>query len=563
MKSEIVSALKVTGLDENALNELIELPKEISHGDYAFPCFVLAKTMKKNPVEIAREIAVKIGTPKGFEKVEAVGPYVNFFLDSKKNSVEILQKIIKLKSEYGGSNVGKGKTIVLEFGSPNTNKPLHLGHVRNLSIGDSVSRILSFNANKIIKVSINNDRGVHICKSMIAYQEFGKGTTPEKEGKKSDHFIGDYYVMFNKKTQENKEYEEKALECLRKWEMNDTKTITLWKKMNKWAFDGFNETYKKLGIEFDKEYYESKIYKKGKEIVELGLKKGIFNKNIDGAVVIDLQKEGLGEKVLLRADGTSIYITQDLYLAKLRDEEYKMDGGIYVVANEQEYHFKVLFEILKKLGFKFANKLYHLSYGMVELPEGKMKSREGTVVDADDLIEQMQNMAKEELNKREKLSKNEIEKRSLVIALAALKYTMLKQDIRKNIVFNPKEAIHFEGDTGPYLLYSYARANSILDKAKHKFSGKINVGSVQVNERALINELARFPDLVIEASKSLGPSGIAHYTHTLAQTFNEFYHSRQVIGSVDEKFRLCLVSCFTQVLGNALKLLGISVLKEM
>ena len=411
MNSKVISALKFSGLDEKTIESIIERPKDITHGDYSFPCFILSKPMKKNPVEIAKELVSKINK-EGFEKIEAVGPYINFFLDTKRIAIETLKKIQKEKGKYGSNSSGKGKTIVLEFGSPNTNKPLHLGHVRNLSIGDSVSRTLSFNKNKVIKVSINNDRGVHICKSMVAYQEFGKGNTPEKEKKKSDHFIGDYYVMFSKKAEENKAYEEKALECLRKWEANDLKTIALWKKMNKWAFEGFNETYKKLGIKFDKEYYESKIYKKGKEIVLQGFKQGIFTKRFDGAVVIDLQKEGLGEKVLIRPDGTSIYITQELYLAKLRDEEYKMDMGIYVVANEQEYHFKVLFEILRRLQFKFADKLHHLSYGMVELPEGRMKSREGTVVDADDLIEQIQNMAKDELMKRDDLPKGEVEKRT-------------------------------------------------------------------------------------------------------------------------------------------------------
>src|SRR3989338_1398767 len=561
MNSKVISALKFSGLDEKTIESIIERPKEITHGDYSFPCFILSKPMKKNPVEIAKELVSKINR-EGFEKIEAVGPYINFFLDTKRIAIETLKKIQKEKGKYGSNSSGKCKTIVLEFGSPNTNKPLHLGHVRNLSIGDSVSRTLSFNKNKVIKVSINNDRGVHICKSMVAYQEFGKGNTPEKEKKKSDHFIGDYYVMFSKKAEENKAYEEKALECLRKWEANDLKTIDLWKKMNKWAFEGFNETYKKLGIKFDKEYYESKIYKKGKGIVLQGFKQGIFTKRFDGAVVIDLQKEGLGEKVLIRPDGTSIYITQELYLAKLRDEEYKMDMGIYVVANEQEYHFKVLFEILRRLQFKFADKLHHLSYGMVELPEGRMKSREGTVVDADDLIEQIQNMAKDELMKRDDLSKGEVEKRSLVIALAALKYTMLKQDLRKNIIFNPKEAIHFEGDTGPYLLYSLARANSIIKKVVKK-KNEFSISSISESERKLVTELGKFPEIVENSCKELSPNLIAHYAYNLAQTFNEFYHSSQVIGSEEEGFRLALVRSFVQVMENALDLLGIPVLKEM
>ncbi len=561
MRSQVLSALKVTGLLLQNLQELIEIPKDNTHGDYSFPCFSLAKTWKKNPVEIAKEVVSKIGSVKGFEKVEAAGPYVNFFMNKNILTTQILDKISKEKDRYGSNNSGKGKKVVIEFGSPNTNKPLHLGHVRNLSIGDSVARILEFNKNKVSKVCINNDRGVHICKSMVAYKDFGKGATPEKNRKKSDHFVGDYYVLFSKKAKEEPSYEIKAQECLQKWESGDKQTIELWKKMNKWALDGFNETYKKLGIKFDKEYYESKIYTKGKEIVELGIKKGIFSKK-DGAVVIDLNKEGLGEKVLLRADGTSIYITQDLYLAKLRNEEHSMDGCIYVVANEQEYHFRVLFTILKKIGFSFADKLHHLSYGMVELPEGRMKSREGTVIDADDLIEEMQKLSKEELDKRIKLNKKEIENRSIAIALSALKYSMLKVDIKRNITFNPNESIHFEGDTGPYLLYSYARANSILRKNNSKKKRK-ELPELSEKEKQLITEIGKFPEVVKHAEDNLSPNIIANYTYTLAQTFNEFYHSSQVIGSDEEAFRVELVKAFCTVMKNAMHLLGIPLLEEM
>ncbi len=562
MRSQVLSALKITGLSSGEIDNLIETPKEQAHGDFAFPCFVLAKSWKKSPVEIAKEVALKLRSAKGFEKIEAVGPYVNFFVDTKYLTNEVLDKIKKEKNNYGSTNSGKNNKIVIEFGSPNTNKPLHLGHVRNLSIGDSVARILKFNKNNVSKVSINNDRGVHICKSIIAYEEFGKGKTPEKEGKKSDHFVGDYYVMFNNKVKEDPSYETKAQECLQKWEMHDKKTLELWKKMNTWAFEGFNTTYKRLGIVFDKEYYESKIYKKGKEIVDFGLKNGIFAKK-DGAVVIDLNKEGLGEKVLLRADGTSIYITQDLYLAKLRNEEYHMDGGIYVVANEQEYHFKVLFTILKKLGFSFADKLYHLSYGMVELPEGRMKSREGTVVDADNLISEMQSLSKEEITKRVKLNQKDLENRSLAIALSALKYSLLKVDIKRNIIFNPRESIHFEGDTGPYLLYTYARANSILAKNKLKNRKNKIIPEVSEKEKQLISELGKFPEVVKHAEQDLSPNLIANYTYTLCQTFNEFYHSSQVIGSDEESFRIEIVKAFCQVMKNAMGLLGIPLLEEM
>jgi arginyl-tRNA synthetase len=461
-------------------------------------------------------------------------------------------------------NFGKldknNKKIMVEFPSPNTNKPLHLGHLRNMSIGESISRICEFNGFGVIRSNLNNDRGIHICKSMLAYQKFGKNKKPSKK-MKSDHFVGNFYVLFNEKLKQDKRLEEEAKELLQKYESGDKKTLELWKKMNEWAFDGFNLTYKKFGIRFDKEYYESNLYEKGKEIILDGLHKNIFKKNDEGAIIIDLKDKGLGEKVLLRADGTSIYITQDIYLAKLKFEEFGLEKSIYVVANEQDYHFNVLFEILEKLGIASKEKLKHLSYGMVFLPTGKMKSREGIVVDADDLIEGIRKLMEKELRLREKLSKRELKKRSLKIALSAIKYFLLKIDAKKNMMFNPEESINLEGNTGPYLLYSYARASSILKKANAE--KKFEIGEMEKQETELIKKISNFKEIITKAYSSLNPSLIANYSYDLAQTFNEFYHDCPVLGSEKEAFRLKLVEAFRQILKNSLYLLGIDVLERM
>jgi arginyl-tRNA synthetase len=430
-----------------------------------------------------------------------------------------------------------------------------------MTIGESVSRLLEFNGNKVIRANLNNDRGIHICKSMAAYKLYGERKTPNTAKKKSDHFVGDYYVMFNKKSKTNAKLEIESHRLLQKWEEGDEHVINLWKKMNKWALDGFQETYYKFQIKHDVEFFESQIYTKGKEIVEQGIKDKIFIKKDDGLVFADLKKEGLGEKVLLRPDGTSIYMTQDLYLAKLKKEQYKVDKSIYVVGNEQNHHFNVLFTILKKLGFD-SNELKHLSYGMVNLPEGKMKSREGTVVDADDLIDEIQKLIKKELKSRYKLSQSELEERSLKITLAAIKYILLRVDTKKDMVFNPKESIDFEGETGSYLLYSYARASSILSKLKNKKQDS-SFKEIEDKEVALVKKLQEFKTVVPKSINELNPSYIANYSYQLAKLFNEFYHACPVIGSEKEAFRIDLVICFIQVLNSSLKLLGIEPLEKM
>ncbi len=544
------------------IQDLVETPRDKSNGDYAFPCFLLAKELKKSPHQIANELMKEIGQREDlFENIEVAGPYINFFVNRFLLAEKTISEIIEKKDKYGFNTIGEGKKIMIEFPSPNTNKPLHLGHLRNMTIGDSVSKIAKANGFSVVKSSINNDRGIHICKSMLAYEKWGNKKTPESENKKSDHFVGDFYVKFAKELKRNPDLEDQAQHMLQKWESQDPKTIKLWEKMRNWALEGFLETYKIFGIEIDKEYFESQIYKEGKDIILKGLRKGIFKKRDDGAIVFELD-DGETQKVLLRADGTSIYITQDIYLAKKKFKDYKLDKSIYVTGNEQDYHFKILFEILEKLNISPKEKLKHLSYGMVLLPEGKMKSREGTVVDADDLIRELHEIVKRDLKKRYKLKEDELNQRALKIALASLKYMLLKMDIRKNMTFNPKESVSFEGDTGPYLQYAYARASSILSKIDSLPESELPDKIIN-QERALIMKLSEFKQAVLLANNSMNPSIIANYSFDLAKAFSEFYHECPVINSKYKNFRLHLVNAFAQVIKNSLNLLGIEVVEEM
>lgn len=566
MKKAVVKvlkkALKEKGIDMKGIEieNLLEIPPSPELGDYSFPCFSLAEKLKDNPSQVAIELRGKIGDAPAtdFEDIQTKGPYLNFFVNRGSLARQVVWDSILKRKDYGQSKTGKGKRTMVEFSSPNTNKPLHLGHLRNLAIGESISRISEFNGEKVIRANLNNDRGIHISKSMLAYQKYGKEKTPESEKVKPDHFVGKFYALFNKK--KTKKLEKEAQELLKKWEQEDRKTLMLWKVMNNWALDGFEKTYKTFGIKHDVTFFESKIWKKGKDLIKEGLDKKLFTKSKKGDIKIDLKKEGLDEKILLRSDKTSLYITQDMALAKIKFNKYKLDKSIYVVGNEQEYHFNVLFSILRKLGFE-NKELIHLSYGMVNLPEGRMKSREGTIVDADDLIEKIRLMAENELKKREKLSKSELKKRSLVIALAAIKYMLLKVDARRNMLFNPKKSVNFEGNTGPYILYSYARASSIMKKAPEQ--KKFKVYDLEPKETELVKKLSQFPEIVFNAYKNLNPSIIANYSYQLAQIFNEFYHACKVIGSEQEAFRLALVQSFRQVLKNSLKLLGIDTLEEM
>ncbi len=529
-------------------------------GDYAFPCFPFVKIYEKNPVQIAEDLKNKLDKLKIKEiiKIEAIGGYINFFIDKESLTRSLLGNINK-------PFIPKDKeTILVESPGPNTNKPLHVGHIRNLFIGDSIARIFDFTGNKVKIVDVVNDRGIHICKSMLAYQKWGKNLTPEKAKKKSDHFVGDFYVLFSKKASEKPELEKEAQEILKKWEAGDKETLALWKKMNSWALDGMQETYKLLNFKHDKQYFESQTYKKGREIVLEGVKKGLFKKKGDGSVSIDLGE--LGEKVLLRADGTTVYITQDLYMIEARYKDYNFDKMFYVVANEQNYHFQVLFKILGILGKKWAKNCYHVSYGMVNLPSGKIKSREGTTADADDLIQDLIEDAKSELKKRHKLSKKELDLRALAIALAALKFALLKVDIKKDMIFNKQEALDFEGFSGPYLQYSYARANSILKKTKTRVKSNSSFKDLEEAEISLVKKLSEFQNILERAKKEIKPDIMALYSYELSKVFNNFYHNCPVsqIKDVGIKLRrIEIVQAFKNIISICLNLIGIETLEEM
>ena len=560
-KVDVVNALaKATKLSKKDIFPLIEVPPSDKMGDYAFPCFVLAKKEKKIPKDIAVELAKKIKTRSPITEIKAEGPYVNFFVDKNKLAEENIKEVIKCSACYGSWPVKKQKVMV-EYPAPNTNKPLHLGHARNILLGNAICSILAFAGYQATPVDLVNDRGIHICKSMLAYQKWGKGKKPDK---KSDHFVGDYYVLYNEKF--NHKLEKETQEMLKRWEENDKEVVALWKKMRKWTLDGFKQTYALFDVHHKKTYYESEIYQHGKDIVAEGLKKGVFYKDEDGAVMVDLENEGLGKKALLRKDGTGLYITQDLYLAKVKFKDFKMDKSVYVVGNEQIYHFKVLFKVIEMLGFPFAKNCYHLAYGMINLPEGRMKSREGTVVDADDIVEEMKRVAEKEIKKRHpNLGKKEIEKRKNIIGMGALKFFILKYDPMKDFTYNPEESISFEGETGPYVQYAHARICSILRKVKKFKPEKAKLSFKEPSEFRIIKLLADFPGIVGEAAENYKPSLVARYALELAQAFNEFYHECPVL-KADEKTRdarLALIFSVKLVLRNALGLLGIGAPEEM
>lgn len=570
-KEHILKKIKelFSDLDIKLLEDLFEIPRDAKMGDLALPCFILAKNLKKNPVEIAKEIADGVAKDEIILKTEAVGPYVNFFFDPKYIFKSVCEKALKQKDEYGGSDLGVKKKVLVEYSGPNTNKPLHLGHARNNILGMAVSNILEAVGYKVTKANLINDRGVHINKSMLAYKKWGYGKTYQSENKKSDHFVGDYYVLYDQMKKECPEIEDEIRVMLKKWEDGDKEILALWKKMRKWAIDGINETYKRMGSEFDVEYYESETYKEGKEIVYQGVKDKIFKKEKDGSITVDLTKEGLDKKVLLRADGTALYITQDLATSKRKFDQYHPDKAVWVVASEQEYHFKVLFEVLEKLKMVKKKDLFHLSYGMVNLTTGKMKSREGTVIDLDNLMDELHKLAKKEIKKRDSdIKDKELEKRAEVIGQAALKYYLAKSNPKKDITFDPKESISFDGNTGPYILYAYARIQSIKGKYAKKISGKDGVFGLLGNleERVLVNLLAEFPEVVKKSALEYNPSDIANFLYELSQSFNRFYHDHSVLSADSDDLiqaRLKLISAVGIVLKNGLNLLGIDVVEKM
>jgi arginyl-tRNA synthetase len=562
-KKEVVKLLQTQiKLLESDILELIEVPPNPEMGDYAFPCFTLSKEMKKAPNMIAEELALKIKTSTIIKRLEAKGPYLNFFINKSIFSETTLKKIFQQKQSYG-SGTAKKEKIMIEYPAPNTNKPLHLGHVRNMLLGKSLSNILDFSGYKVIQVNLNNDRGIHICKSMLAYKHWGNKKAPDK---KSDHYVGDFYVLYAQKVKKDERLELEAYEMLQKWEKGNKEVRALWKKMNKWAMNGFDETYQKFGIKFDKVYNESEHYEEAKKIVLDALKKNIFEKDDSNNIIANLEKFNLSNKVVLREDGTSVYMTQDINLAKIKFNDFKMDRSIYIVGSEQNLHFKQLFTILDLLGFKNTKGLHHLSYGMISLPEGRMKSREGTVVDADNLIEEVTKLAREEIKKRHEIDEDELSKRASQIGMGALNFFILKYEPSKDFTFNPKESVSFEGETGPYVQYAHARISSILRKNKLDVTTNINFSLFKKeSEQKLLTMLGNYPNVVAEAANNYKPSLIARFLTDLAQAFNEFYHECNILQEVEnlKKSRLMLVYCIKEVLKNGLNLLAIKAPEQM
>ena len=539
-------------------------------GDYTLVVFPLLKTSHKSPVDTGNAIGGWL-----VENCPEISAFnaVQGFLNLSLSNVYWRETLDAVHSDGTfGQLPSTGRRIMVEFSSPNTNKPLHLGHVRNNLLGASISNLLKAAGNEVIKTTLVNDRGVHICKSMYAWQERFDGATPESTGKKGDHLVGDCYVEYAKMEKEDPSVIDKVHEMLVKWEEGDPEVRKLWKMMNGWVFDGFEQTYKSLGITFDKTYYEHDTYLLGKEIVQRGLQMGVFVKDPDGSVWCDLTADGLDRKLVLRSDGTSVYITQDMGTAERRFSEYSLDSHIYVVGDEQIYHFQVLKLILKKLGYEWADQIYHLSYGMVELPEGKMKSREGTVVDADDLIQKMYDEAKatsEESSKLDSLSDEEKDKLYGIIGLGALKYFILKVDPRKKMLFNPKESIDFNGNTGPFIQYTHARICSILRKAAER---GIELGGVPAEvelspkEIRLVKILSAYPQKVQEAADSFSPAVIANFSYELAKEFNQYYHDTPILKEENREvlvMRLSLIDTLAGVLRKAMAILGIELPDRM
>ena len=555
-------------------------------GDVTMVVFPLVKILKGNPVEIGTKIGTFLVDKNDFvSRFNVVGGFLNLVI-SDDFYVKFFNSI-KNKEDFGFVKPeDNAKAIMVEYSSPNTNKPLHLGHIRNILLGYSVSEIIKASGKKAYKTQIINDRGIHICKSMLAWQKYGNGQTPEAIGLKGDKLVGNFYVEFDKNYKKEiavlmadgkAEDEAKKLapsiieaqQMLLKWEAGDEEVVALWKKMNQWVYDGFEATYESLGVNFDSYYYESNTYLLGKEVVQFGLEKGIFEKDPDGSVWIDLTEDGLDRKIVLRSDGTAVYMTQDIGTAIQRVNDNPDVGGmVYTVGNEQDYHFKVLFLILKKLGFEWAESLYHLSYGMVELPSGKMKSREGTVVDADDLIAEMTATAKkisEELGKLEGFSESEKAVLFETIGLGALKYYMLKVDPKKQMLFNPEESVDFAGNTGPFIQYTYARIQSILRKADFDYTKDVAI-ELHQKEKELIKQIQQYPDVIQNAAANYSPALIANYTYELVKEFNSFYQQVSILGETDldkKIFRVQLSLTVGNIIKSAFQLLGIQVPNRM
>lgn len=585
MENKIINAVRC-GLKElygaEVEEKLIQLQNTRSEfeGHLTVVVFPFLKISKLSPEKTGEALGeyLKTAIPDVVTNYNVVKGFLNLVI-SDKCWIEKLR--ISVNGEPQNLKTSESQNLtMIEFSSPNTNKPLHLGHVRNNLLGESLSRIIAASGDKVVKTNIVNDRGIHICKSMLAWLKWGNGETPESSGKKGDHLIGDYYVLFDKKNKEQQaqladpENEEtplmkEAREMLVRWEQNDPEVRALWKKMNDWVYAGFDETYKALGVSFDKIYYESDTYLVGKAEVEEGLQKGLFYRRDDGSVWADLRPEGLDEKLLIRSDGTSVYMTQDIGTAKLRFQDFPIDRMIYVVGNEQNYHFQVLSILLDKLGFKWGKDLVHFSYGMVELPNGKMKSREGTVVDADDLVAEMienaYNVSKE-LNKNTDIPEEEAREIARKVGLGALKYFILKVDARKNMLFNPEESIDFNGNTGPFIQYTYARIQSILRKSTVNSQESITDLKLEEKEITLIQKLLAYDTALQQAARDYNPSLIANYCYELTKEFNQFYHDYSILNADTEEqkqFRLTLAKAVGETIRRGMELLGIEMPERM
>lgn len=577
------------GVEVDASTIVPQATRKEFEGNLTVVVFPWVKAARKSPEAVGTEIGQwLVDNELSISNFNVIKGFLNLVIEPTFwNS--LLEQIVDAKNFGLTEATEQSPLVMVEYSSPNTNKPLHLGHVRNNLLGFSLSEILKACGNRVVKTNIVNDRGIHICKSMLAWQKWGEGVTPEKAGKKGDHLIGDFYVLFDKHYKaELKEIMERegvseeeaaklsplmaeAREMLRKWEAKDPEVRGLWEMMNQWVYAGFDDTYRRMGVNFDKIYYESDTYLEGKEKVLEGLEKGIMFRKEDGSVWADLSDAGLDQKLLLRADGTSVYMTQDIGTAKLRFRDYPIDKMIYVVGNEQNYHFQVLSLLLDRLGFKWGKDLVHFSYGMVELPEGKMKSREGTVVDADDLMEEMVQGAREvsrELGKLDGLTEKEVEEISETVGLGALKYFLLKVDPRKNMLFNPKESIDFNGNTGPFIQYTYARIRSVLRKAVEQSLEMVNYSAIVPNEKevSLIQTLADFPATVQVAGRDYSPAVIANYVYELVKQYNQFYHDYSILREEDaavRSFRLALCEATSRVIKTGMSLLGINVPERM
>jgi arginyl-tRNA synthetase len=558
----------------------IGFPPDLQLGHFAVGCFPLSKRLRKSPAEIARTLADAISADGVIESAAAAGPYINFRLANRVFFGGAIDAILAAGDRYGNGSVGRGRRVMVEYLSPNTNKPLHLGHLRNAALGISVSRMLAAADHRLVKSILINDRGVHICKSMLAWERFGQGATPQSEGVKGDHFVGKWYVRYAVEAEKDATLEKGIQDMLKRWEDGDPQTVELWRRMNQWVYDGFAETYRRFGMDFDVFYYESDTYTLGRDVIAEGLQKGVFSRDERGNTVyhlpekqFGLEKNGAPKKVtVLRPDGTSLYITQDIGTAILKVTQHRLDSSVYVVGSEQEHHFKCLFAMLEALGYPWAPNCHHLSYGMVYLPEGKMKSREGKVVDADDLIAGMVELAEEEIRRRDpegRLSDDEVKQRAAVIGTGAIKYYLLRVRPTQSINFDPAESISFDGFTGPYCQYAYARIFGILEKAGQRGIEEHGLDFAllgNIEELLLVKLLIQFPEEVASGVAEYNPSRVAVHVFNTAKAFNQFYNKHPVLQAGSRELaaaRLSLIKATAVVLKRGLNLLGIDVLENM